>query len=69
MQGAVPPARRETNSSGWAPARRRSQGNDARHRGVLVFSDSHLRGPLALRFALNGDLLAANGDAVNTSPY
>jgi len=24
-----------------------------------------LRGPLALRFAPNGDLLAANGDAVN----
>jgi hypothetical protein len=34
-------------------------------RGDLVFSDLHLRGPLALRFAPNGDLLAANGDAVN----
>jgi len=34
-------------------------------RGGVVFADSHLRGPLALRFALNGNLLAANGDAVN----
>ena len=35
------------------------------HRGRLVFAGSQLRGPLALRFAPNGDLLAANGDAVN----
>jgi DNA-binding beta-propeller fold protein YncE len=34
-------------------------------RGAQVFADSHLRGPLALRFAPNGNLLAANGDAVN----
>jgi DNA-binding beta-propeller fold protein YncE len=34
-------------------------------RGAVVFADSHLRGPLALRFAPNGNLLAANGDAVN----
>jgi DNA-binding beta-propeller fold protein YncE len=34
-------------------------------KGTLVFSDPHLRGPLALRFAPNGDLLTANGDAVN----
>ena len=34
-------------------------------RGHLVFASSHLRGPLALRFAPNGDLLTANGDAVN----
>jgi DNA-binding beta-propeller fold protein YncE len=34
-------------------------------RGGVVFADSHLRGPLALRFAPNGNLLAANGDAVN----
>lgn len=33
--------------------------------GRLVFADPHLRGPLALRFAPNGDLLTANGDAVN----
>jgi DNA-binding beta-propeller fold protein YncE len=33
--------------------------------GRVVFADSHLRGPLALRFGLNGNLLAANGDAVN----
>lgn len=37
-------------------------------RGVLIFSDPLLRGPLALRFAPNGDLLAANGDAVNANP-
>ena len=34
-------------------------------RGGVAFADSHLRGPLALRFAPNGDLLAADGDAVN----
>ncbi|MGB6487998.1 MAG: hypothetical protein WBE91_14050 [Steroidobacteraceae bacterium] len=34
-------------------------------RGRLVFAGSQLRGPLALRFAPNGDLLTANGDAVN----
>jgi DNA-binding beta-propeller fold protein YncE len=45
--------------------------NDANHRsaaadkGALIFSDPHLRGPLALRFAPNGDLLTANGDAVD----
>jgi hypothetical protein len=35
------------------------------HRGRLVFAGSQLRGPLALRLAPNGDLLTANGDAVN----
>jgi hypothetical protein len=34
-------------------------------RGAVVFSDPHLRGPLALRLAPNGNLLTANGDAVN----
>jgi DNA-binding beta-propeller fold protein YncE len=34
-------------------------------RGRVIFADAHLRGPLALRFAPNGNLLAANGDAVN----
>jgi DNA-binding beta-propeller fold protein YncE len=34
-------------------------------RGFLVFAGTQLRGPLALRFAPNGDLLTANGDAVN----
>jgi hypothetical protein len=33
--------------------------------GNVAFADEHLRGPLALRFAPNGNLLAANGDAVN----
>jgi len=37
-------------------------------RGTLVFSDPHLRGPLALRSAPNGNLLTANGDAVNSDP-
>jgi hypothetical protein len=45
-----------------------SQLSKAGGRGELVFSDSHLRGPLALRFAPNGDLLTANGDAVNGDP-
>jgi len=36
--------------------------------GQLIFSDEHLRGPLALGFAPNGDLLTANGDAVNPDP-
>jgi DNA-binding beta-propeller fold protein YncE len=35
-------------------------------RGTLVYTDNkHLRGPLALALAPNGDLIAANGDAVN----
>jgi hypothetical protein len=34
--------------------------------GGVVFSDPHLRGPLALRLAPNGHLLTANGDAVNS---
>jgi hypothetical protein len=37
-------------------------------KGTLFFSDPHLRGPLALAFAPNGNLLTANGDAVNTDP-
>lgn len=36
--------------------------------GTVVFADPHLRGPLALRFAPNGHLLTANGDAVNGDP-
>jgi sugar lactone lactonase YvrE len=42
-----------------------STGTTAVSKGALVFSDAHLRGPLALRFAPNGDLLTANGDAIN----
>lgn len=42
-----------------------SHRSTASGRGTLVFSSPHLRGPLALRFAPNGHLLAANGDAVN----
>jgi len=36
--------------------------------GDRVFAGPQLRGPLALRWAPNGDLLAANGDAVNADP-
>jgi len=36
--------------------------------GKLVFTDSHLRGPLALALAPNGNLLTCNGDAVNPDP-
>ncbi len=39
--------------------------SSAVNRGRLVFANDHLRGPLALRLAPNGNLLAANGDAVN----
>ena len=35
------------------------------NRGTPIFADAHLRGPLALRLAPNGNLLAANGGAVN----
>jgi len=35
-------------------------------RGTLIYQDhAHLRGPLALALAPNGNLIAANGDAVN----
>jgi hypothetical protein len=37
--------------------------------GKLIYQDNtHLHGPLALGFAPNGDLLTANGDAVNPDP-
>src|SRR5208283_4450441 len=36
--------------------------------GTKIFSDSHLRGPLALAFSPLGTLLTANGDAVNGDP-
>lgn len=42
-----------------------SRRSNPANKGALVFTDVHLRGPLALRFAPNGNLLAANGDAVN----
>jgi hypothetical protein len=50
---AVPQAGSRTGSSG---------------RGAVLFQDDHLRGPLALVFAPNGNLLTANGDAVNDDP-
>jgi hypothetical protein len=51
---AVPQAGRGTASSGT---------------GAVIFRDPHLRGPLALVFAPNGDLLTANGDATpNADP-
>jgi hypothetical protein len=37
-------------------------------KGVPVFANPNLRGPLALVFAPNGNLLTANGDAVNGDP-
>jgi hypothetical protein len=37
--------------------------------GALVYQDTaHLRGPLGLALAPNGDLLTTNGDAVNSDP-
>jgi DNA-binding beta-propeller fold protein YncE len=37
-------------------------------KGTPIFAGPQLRGPLALVFAPNGNLLAANGDAVNSDP-
>jgi hypothetical protein len=37
-------------------------------KGSLVFSGPPLRGPLALAFAPNGDLVTTNGDAVKADP-
>ncbi len=38
-------------------------------KGQLIYSDdAHLRGPLGLVLAPNGDLITANGDAVNPDP-
>ncbi len=37
-------------------------------KGTPVFANPNLRGPLALEFAPNGNLLTANGDAVNPDP-
>jgi hypothetical protein len=36
--------------------------------GSVIFQDNHLRGPLALVLAPNGDLITSNGDAVNSDP-
>jgi hypothetical protein len=44
-----------------------TQRSHAANRGELVFADSHLIGPLALRFAPNGHLLSANGDATDNA--
>jgi hypothetical protein len=57
-----------TNDNAIYSVSHASQKTSAAGRGQVVFADSHLRGPLALRFAPNGDLLAANGDAVNADP-
>ena len=45
-----------------------SHATTAVQRGQVAFASPHLRGPLALRFAPNGDLVTANGDAVNADP-
>lgn len=37
-------------------------------KGTPIFAGPQLRGPLALVFAPNGNLLTANGDAVNSDP-
>ncbi len=57
-----------TNDNAIYAVSHASQKSSAGGRGQVVFADQHLRGPLALRFAPNGDLLAANGDAVNADP-
>jgi hypothetical protein len=50
---SVPHAGRRTGSAGT---------------GNIIFQDDHLRGPLALVLAPNGDLITSNGDAVNPDP-
>lgn len=51
---AIPRARRRTSDAGM---------------GVLIYrDDAHLRGPLGLVLAPNGDLITSNGDAVNSDP-
>lgn len=43
--------------------------DDPEDKGTLVYrDDAHLRGPLGLLLAHNGDLIAANGDAINGNP-
>jgi uncharacterized protein (TIGR03118 family) len=37
-------------------------------RGTKIFANPHLRGPLGLVLAPNGNLIVANGDAVNPDP-
>jgi hypothetical protein len=38
-------------------------------KGILVYNDpAHLRGPLGLALEPNGNLLTANGDAINPPP-
>jgi DNA-binding beta-propeller fold protein YncE len=47
-----------------------SKASNAVTRGRLVSADPNLRGPLALKLAPNGNLLAANGDATpNADPF
>lgn len=52
----------------FAVTRPLTRANDAGTGFVFVHDDAHLHGPLGLVRALNGDLLAAQGDAVNPDP-
>ena len=45
-----------------------SRTNDAGTGRVVYHDNAHLRGPLGLVLAPNGDLITANGDAVNADP-
>jgi hypothetical protein len=36
--------------------------------GIMIATGGQLRGPLALAFAPNGDLITSNGDAINPDP-
>ena len=60
------PRRATTRSS---PSRTRRDRTSDGGMGELVYQDdAHLRGPLGLVLAPNGDLITANGDAVNPDP-
>jgi hypothetical protein len=45
-----------------------SRGSDGGKGSVVYQDEAHLRGPLGLVLAPNGDLITANGDAVNPDP-
>ena len=52
----------------FAVSKAGSRTSDAGMGSVVYQDDAHLRGPLGLVLAPNGDLITANGDAVNPDP-
>ncbi len=52
----------------FAISNAKNRGTDAGTGRVVYQDNAHLRGPLGLILAPNGDLISANGDAVNPDP-